>query len=181
MKRHWIVFTVNDLNVISSWSKLHQDNVEFATSTKNKLSNKKNMLAGKQEYWLLNLKKIRPNNRSDTHERYFWMVRVSLRSAKVGRQITFPKLCCSFISPLLNALKTKILKFKARITPRPAEIWNQWLKVQLTSICSGVHESRFTDFTLDICTPKFRCIPAQRMHRKTPRFHEAHRGPKQEV
>lgn len=55
-----------------------------------------------------------------------------------------------------------------------------FLQLRLTSICSGVHESRFTDLTLDICTPKFRCIPAHRMHRKTPRFHDAHRGPREE-
>lgn len=48
---------------------------------------------------------------------------------------------------------------------------------QPTDICSGVHESRFTDFTRDIWTPRFRCIPAHRMHRKTPRFQEAQRGP----
>lgn len=48
-----------------------------------------------------------------------------------------------------------------------------------TSICSGVHESRLTDFTLDICTPKFLWMPAQRIHMKTPRFQLAQRGPAQ--
>ena len=48
-----------------------------------------------------------------------------------------------------------------------------------TSICSGVQESRLTDFTREMCTPRLRWMPAQRMHRNTPRFHEAQRGPAQ--
>lgn len=46
-----------------------------------------------------------------------------------------------------------------------------------TWICSWVHWSRFTDFTLDICTPRFLWIPAHRMQINTPMFQEAHRGP----
>ena len=47
----------------------------------------------------------------------------------------------------------------------------------LTAICSGVHESKFIDFTLDICTPKFLCMPAHLIHKNTPMFHDAHLGP----
>jgi len=52
-------------------------------------------------------------------------------------------------------------------------------KVQnfLTETCSPVHESRFTDLTRETWTPRFRWIPAHRMHRKIPRFHDAHLGP----
>lgn len=46
-----------------------------------------------------------------------------------------------------------------------------------TWICSGVHWSRLTDLTLEMCTPRLRWIPAQRIHMNTPRFQEAHRGP----
>ena len=46
-----------------------------------------------------------------------------------------------------------------------------------TEICSGVQESRLTDFTRDMCTPRLRWMPAQRIQRKTPRFHDAQRGP----
>lgn len=47
----------------------------------------------------------------------------------------------------------------------------------LTATCSGVHVSKFTDLTLEMCTPKLRCMPAQRIHRKIPIFHDAQRGP----
>lgn len=47
-----------------------------------------------------------------------------------------------------------------------------------TCICSGVHWSKLTDLTLDIWTPRFRCIPAHLMQIKTPVFQEAHLGPK---
>uniref|UniRef100_A0A2M4D6T9 Putative secreted protein n=1 Tax=Anopheles darlingi TaxID=43151 RepID=A0A2M4D6T9_ANODA len=43
--------------------------------------------------------------------------------------------------------------------------------------CSGVQLSRFTDFTRLMCTPRFRCMPAQRMQRNTPKFQDAQRGP----
>lgn len=46
-----------------------------------------------------------------------------------------------------------------------------------TWICSEVHWSRLTDFTLDMCTPRFLWIPAHRMQINTPRFQEAHLGP----
>lgn len=46
-----------------------------------------------------------------------------------------------------------------------------------TWICSWVHWSRFTDFTLDMCTPRFLWIPAHRIQMNTPMFQEAHRGP----
>lgn len=46
-----------------------------------------------------------------------------------------------------------------------------------TWICSGVHWSRLTDLTRDMCTPRFRWIPAHLMQINTPRFQEAHRGP----
>lgn len=46
-----------------------------------------------------------------------------------------------------------------------------------TWICSGVHWSRLTDLTLEMWTPRFRWIPAQRIHMNTPRFQEAQRGP----
>lgn len=46
-----------------------------------------------------------------------------------------------------------------------------------TWICSGVHWSRLTDFTLEMWTPRLRWMPAQRIHMNTPRFHDAHRGP----
>lgn len=42
--------------------------------------------------------------------------------------------------------------------------------------CSSVHESRSTDLTLLMCTPRERCIPEQRIHMKTPKFQAAHRG-----
>ena len=51
----------------------------------------------------------------------------------------------------------------------------------LTSICSGVQLSRFTDLTRDMWTPKFLCIPAQRIHINMPMFQEAHLGPKEEM
>ena len=47
----------------------------------------------------------------------------------------------------------------------------------LTAVWCGVQESRFTDFTFDIWTPRFRWIPAQRMQTKMPIFHDAHLGP----
>lgn len=103
------------------------------------------------------------------------MVRVGLRTTEIAWKITFPKLRSSFVSPLLDTLNTKESKTRVRRNTRPGKSKKRWL--QLTSICSGVHESRLTDFTLDIWTPKFRCIPAQRIQRKTPRFHDAHRGP----
>lgn len=37
--------------------------------------------------------------------------------------------------------------------------------------------SRFTDRTRDMCTPRFLWMPAHRIHRKMPRFHDAHLGP----
>jgi hypothetical protein len=43
-------------------------------------------------------------------------------------------------------------------------------------ICSSVQESRSTDFTRDMWVPMPRWMPEQRMHTKTPRFQEAHRG-----
>lgn len=49
-----------------------------------------------------------------------------------------------------------------------------------TWICSGVHWSRLTDLTLDMCTPRFLWMPAHLMQIKTPRFHEAHLGPVRE-
>lgn len=48
---------------------------------------------------------------------------------------------------------------------------------QLTATCCGVHVSRLTLLTLDIWTPRLRWMPAQRMHRKIPKFHDAHLGP----
>lgn len=48
-----------------------------------------------------------------------------------------------------------------------------------TWICSGVHWSRLTDLTRDMCTPRFRWIPAHLIQINTPRFQEAHRGPVQ--
>lgn len=103
------------------------------------------------------------------------MVRVGLRTTEVTWKITFPKLRSSLISPLLDALNTKEGKTRVRRNSRPSK--SKMRSLQLTSICSGVHESRFTDFTRDIWTPKFRCMPAQRIQRKTPKFHDAHRGP----
>lgn len=46
-----------------------------------------------------------------------------------------------------------------------------------TWICSVVHWSRLTDFTLDMCTPRFLWMPAHRMQINTPRFQDAHLGP----
>jgi len=48
---------------------------------------------------------------------------------------------------------------------------------RVTCICSCVHWSRLTDFTLDIWTPRFLWIPAQRIQMNTPIFQDAHRGP----
>ena len=48
----------------------------------------------------------------------------------------------------------------------------------LTDTWIWVHESKFTDLTLDIWTPRFLCIPAQRIQRNTPKFQVAQRGPK---
>ena len=59
----------------------------------------------------------------------------------------------------------------------PALIWYSFFCTVLTCICSSVHESRLTDLTLDICTPRLRCIPAHLMHKNIPRFHDAHLGP----
>lgn len=49
--------------------------------------------------------------------------------------------------------------------------------VGLTSNCSSVHLSKLTDLTFEMCVPNFLCKPPQRMQRKTPKFHEAHRVP----
>ena len=49
--------------------------------------------------------------------------------------------------------------------------------LELTASCSGVHESRLMDLTLDMCTPRLRCMPAHLIHRNTPKFHDAQRGP----
>lgn len=46
-----------------------------------------------------------------------------------------------------------------------------------TSTCSSDHESKLIDLILEICTPMLRWMPAQVMHRKTPMFQDAHRGP----
>lgn len=50
-------------------------------------------------------------------------------------------------------------------------------KTNSTWICSEVHWSRLTDFTLDMCTPRFLWMPAHRMQINTPRFQDAHLGP----
>jgi hypothetical protein len=50
--------------------------------------------------------------------------------------------------------------------------------LNLTLTCSGVQASKFTDFTFEMCTPKFLWIPAQVIHTNIPRFQEAHLGPK---
>ena len=50
----------------------------------------------------------------------------------------------------------------------------------LTATWCGVHESRLTDLTLEMWTPKFRWIPAHLMHKNIPKFHEAHRGPEKQ-
>lgn len=49
--------------------------------------------------------------------------------------------------------------------------------IVITAICSAVHWSKLTDLTLEMCTPRFRWIPAHRIQMNTPRFHEVHRGP----
>ena len=43
-------------------------------------------------------------------------------------------------------------------------------------ICSSVQESRSTLLTREMCVPMPRWMPLQRMHTKTPMFHEAQRG-----
>lgn len=58
-----------------------------------------------------------------------------------------------------NSILTKVYKH-----------WATW-------IWSEVHWSRLTDFTLDMCTPRFLWIPAHRMQINTPRFQDAHLGP----
>ena len=58
--------------------------------------------------------------------------------------------------------------------------FKRWL-THSTSICSGVQESKLTDLTRDMCTPRLRWIPAQRMHINTPRFQDAQRGPRMAV
>ena len=40
--------------------------------------------------------------------------------------------------------------------------------------------SRFTDFTLEMCTPRLRWIPAHLMHRNIPKFQDAHLGPERD-
>ena len=60
--------------------------------------------------------------------------------------------------------------FKFSVTWRKSVVW-------LTASCSAVQASRLTDFTFETWTPRLRWIPAHRMHRNTPRFHDAHRGP----
>lgn len=62
--------------------------------------------------------------------------------------------------------------------PLPHEHAPCQLHGTFTCICSGVHWSKLTDLTLDMWTPKFRCIPAHLIQIKTPVFQEAHRGPK---
>ena len=57
----------------------------------------------------------------------------------------------------------------------------KWWLTHCTSICSGVQESKLTDLTRDMCTPRLRWIPAQRMHMNTPRFQDAQRGPRMVV
>ena len=69
----------------------------------------------------------------------------------------------------------------------------------LTTTCSGVQESKLTDFTahktrfltapiecheinfvpLEMWTPRFLCMPAQRIQRNIPKFQDAHLGPTQ--
>lgn len=46
----------------------------------------------------------------------------------------------------------------------------------IDAICSSVQESKSTDLTREMCTPKLRCTPEQRMQTNTPMFQEAHRG-----
>ncbi|KAG8261577.1 hypothetical protein J6590_070018 [Homalodisca vitripennis] len=53
--------------------------------------------------------------------------------------------------------------------------------VILTTTCSGVHESKLTDLTLEMWTPRLRWIPAHRIHKKIPRFQDAHLGPNREI
>lgn len=42
-----------------------------------------------------------------------------------------------------------------------------------TSTCSFDQLSMLSDLTLEICVPNLRWMAAQRIHRKTPRLHEA--------
>lgn len=56
-------------------------------------------------------------------------------------------------------------------------VWNYENSKRLTATCSGVHVSKLTDFTLEMWTPRFLCIPAHRIHKNTPKFHDAQRGP----
>lgn len=47
----------------------------------------------------------------------------------------------------------------------------------MQATCSSVHRSNVVDFILEMCVPKVRWRPPQRMHKKTPIFHDAHRVP----
>ena len=46
----------------------------------------------------------------------------------------------------------------------------------MLSTCSVVQLSILKLLTFETCVPNLRCSPAQRMHRNTPRFHDAHPG-----
>lgn len=46
----------------------------------------------------------------------------------------------------------------------------------LTSICSLSQLSKYTDRTLDMCTPRLLCTPEHAIHMKTPIFTDAHCG-----
>jgi hypothetical protein len=46
-----------------------------------------------------------------------------------------------------------------------------------TSTCSSVHLSKVALFTLEMCVPKLRWMPAQLIQRNMPNDQEAHRGP----
>lgn len=45
-----------------------------------------------------------------------------------------------------------------------------------TSTCSFDQLSMLKDLTFEMCVPSLRCMAAQRMHRNTPRLHDAQAG-----
>lgn len=84
------------------------------------------------------------------------------------------------VEPLRNAVPERLEELEKKNRRgyiKVERVFKRKKEKKSTKSCSSVHLSRFTDLTLDICVPRFLWIPEQRIHTKTPKFVEAHRGP----
>lgn len=98
---------------------------------------------------------------------------IGLRSSESVRQLSLVDCPRPAVSHVLQTghLQKYIIDFI-----RPT-MFSNVLNGLSSRTCSGDQVSKFTDLTRVMCTPRLRWIPAHRMHKNTPRFHDAHRGP----